>query len=79
MSTLLPLAFGLPGGPELLIILVIALLLFGRRLPGVARSMGQSINEFKGGLREGAESVNDSKSTSELSESSEPTKTTQTP
>ena len=36
------------GLPELLVILVIALLFFGAdRLPGIARSMGQAINEFK--------------------------------
>jgi sec-independent protein translocase protein TatA len=29
---------------------LVALLLFGKRLPGVARSLGQGINEFKRGL-----------------------------
>jgi len=38
---------------ELLVILLVALLLFGHRLPSVARSLGQSINEFKKGAREG--------------------------
>lgn len=37
---------------HLIVILVIALMLFGNRLPEVARSMGRSINEFKRGLRE---------------------------
>ncbi len=42
------------GGPELLIILVILLLLFGAtRLPRLARSMGQAGREFKAGLKEG--------------------------
>lgn len=41
---------GLPGGYEWLIVLVIFLLLFGRRLPGVARSLGQGISSFKKGL-----------------------------
>ena len=41
---------GLPGGYEWLIILVIFLLLFGKRLPGVARSLGQGISSFKKGL-----------------------------
>lgn len=44
--------FGLPGGSEWILLLVLALLLFGRRLPEVAKSMGQSIVEFKKGLRE---------------------------
>jgi sec-independent protein translocase protein TatA len=42
--------FGL-GHWELLIILVIALLLFGRRLPDVGRSIGKGIVEFKKGLK----------------------------
>ena len=46
-----PLA-GIPGGPELWIILFIILILFGRRLPGVARSLGQGISSFKKGLTE---------------------------
>jgi sec-independent protein translocase protein TatA len=38
----------IPGGPELLIILFIVLLLFGaRKLPDLAGSMGKSIKEFR--------------------------------
>jgi sec-independent protein translocase protein TatA len=40
-------------GPwQLLILLGIVLLLFGSRLPSVARSLGQSIVEFKKGMKE---------------------------
>lgn len=35
-----------------LVIGIVALLLFGNRLPEVARSIGRAMNEFKRGLRE---------------------------
>jgi sec-independent protein translocase protein TatA len=42
------LAFGMPSGPDLIILLVIVLVLFGaKRLPELARGLGQSVNEFK--------------------------------
>lgn len=47
------LLWGVPTGVEWVVIAGIALLLFGKRLPGVARSMGQGINEFKRGLKDG--------------------------
>ena len=37
---------------EIIIVLVIALLLFGTRLPKVARSLGQGVRVFKGGLKD---------------------------
>ena len=43
--------FGMPGGPELLIVLFIALMLFGKRLPEVAGNMGKGLTEFKKGIR----------------------------
>ena len=44
------------GYGELLIILVLALLLFGaKRIPEIAKSIGKSINAFKSGMREGQE------------------------
>ncbi len=42
------LAFGIPSGPDLIILLLIVLVLFGaKRLPEIARSLGQSVHEFK--------------------------------
>lgn len=45
--------FGNIGLPELLVILVLALVLFGAgKLPGVGKALGQSIREFKGAMEE---------------------------
>ncbi|HVP10405.1 MAG TPA: twin-arginine translocase TatA/TatE family subunit [Phycisphaerae bacterium] len=38
------------AGPDLIVIGVIALLIFGKRLPEVGRSLGKGILEFKKGL-----------------------------
>lgn len=46
--------FGL-GHWEIIAILVVAVLLFGSRVPKVMRSMGQGITEFKRGVNTGLE------------------------
>ena len=46
-------AIGFPGMPEMLIVLFLALLLFGgAKLPGLMRNLGRSANEFKRGMNE---------------------------
>ena len=60
------LAFGLPGGYEWIVLLVLGLLIFGRRLPEVGRSLGRGIVEFKRGIKGIDDEIED--------ESSKPTK-----
>ena len=56
--------FGWLKGSEPIILIVLGLLLFGRKLPGIARSLGQSVVEFKKGIKgvqdEGTIPVNNS-------------------
>jgi sec-independent protein translocase protein TatA len=51
MSTSL-LAFSWPGPFEMMMLAGLGLLIFGRRLPEVGRSIGKTIVEFKKGMRE---------------------------
>ena len=47
-------------GPELIIILIIILLLFGaKRIPELAKGLGTGVREFRRGTREGGEGVED--------------------
>lgn len=52
MNTFSTLAFT-PGIPELIIVLVVILILFGpKKLPDLSRAIGKSIGEFKRGRQE---------------------------
>jgi sec-independent protein translocase protein TatA len=41
-----------PGPLEIILIVVVILVLFGKRLPSVGRSLGRGIVEFKQGLKD---------------------------
>ena len=54
------------GAPELLILLLVVLLIFGgTKLPKLARSMGQAQTEFKRGIKEGHSSSDDDETPSD--------------
>ncbi|WP_435069563.1 Sec-independent protein translocase subunit TatA/TatB [Haloplanus sp. C73] len=85
-NAIVPLFPGLPGGPELLIVLFVLVLLFGaNKIPKLARSTGQAMGEFKRGreeleqeLQEGSEdgsSDTDASSTESATESETTTDT----
>jgi len=53
MTSVIPLIGGIPAGPEVLIILLVLVLLFGaNKIPKLARSTGQAMGEFKKGREE---------------------------
>jgi len=52
-------AWGMPSGGELLVILAIVLILFGaKRLPELARSLGQAKKEFQKATKDASEEIN---------------------
>jgi sec-independent protein translocase protein TatA len=65
MTMLAPtLALGAPGPFELVLLMLVGLLLFGKRLPEVGRSIGQTVVQFKKGLNEVSEEVKNPSSSS---------------
>jgi sec-independent protein translocase protein TatA len=74
-----PLFPGLPGGPELLIVLFVLVLLFGaNKIPKLARSTGQAMGEFKRGREEIEEELKEGAEESAGSEAASETTTTET-
>jgi len=68
---LAPLAIGMPGPFEWIIIGIVGILIFGKRLPEVGRGLGKGIVEFKKGLKGIEDDIDVA--------SSHPTTTTPTP
>ena len=62
------------GNAELLVILIVAFLLFGSRLPGAMRSLGRSVTEFKRGMHEVEDEMKNSAQAESGREESQPTK-----
>ena len=49
------------GAPELIVVLVVLILLFGaKKLPDLARSIGRSAKEFRKGIEEGIDDEDES-------------------
>ena len=52
----------MPGGWEMVVIAIVILLLFGaKKLPELARGLGQGIREFKGAVEGVKDEINDAK------------------
>jgi len=55
------LAFGMPGGWELIVIILFVIIFFGaKRIPEIARGMGKGIREFKDATKEIKNEIDDS-------------------
>ena len=52
------LGFWTPGPLEMIFILGVLVLLFGRRLPEIARNIGKSLTEFKKGVKDSQDELN---------------------
>lgn len=53
MNTVIPLGFGSIGAQELILILLIVVLLFGaRKIPDLARGLGEGIRNFRSAMKE---------------------------
>jgi len=55
------LAFGMPGGWELVIIVLVVILLFGaKKIPELAKGLGKGIREFKDATKEIKDEIDES-------------------
>ena len=62
----------MPGGWEMVVIAIVSLLLFGaKKLPELAKGLGQGIREFKGAVDGVKDEINDAKDKVESDENNE--------
>jgi len=81
MVQMIPLFGPVPGGMEMMVILLIAVLLFGaNKIPKLARSTGEAMGEFKKGRQEVEEELQEMQEggTESLNTDSEPVTETET-
>ena len=61
------LLFGMPGGPEIFIVLIIIVLLFGaKKIPDLMKGVGKGIKEFKSATKEDTPKKSDDEKTEQL-------------
>jgi len=76
------LAIGMPGGPELLLILLLVLIVFGvGKLPQVLGQMGKGVRAFKDGMQDGDQEMKEIMAEADVSDAQEvasPSATTKT-
>lgn len=65
--------FGMPGMPELIIIALVVVLLFGaKKLPALGGAIGESIKNFKKGVDENSKSLDSKTKTDDTSPDDKP-------
>ena len=67
------------GWPEMVVVGIIALLIFGKRLPEVGRSLGKSFVEFKKGLKDTGNELKQIKSDAKEADSDSPSNAKEKP
>jgi sec-independent protein translocase protein TatA len=53
----MPVAFGMPGYQEMIVIMIVGLLVFGRRLPEVGRTLGKTVVQLRKGIADFREQI----------------------